>query len=192
MQLLEALLRSLPPVAYDPRADEIKKDYSAVIVPLQASVESADQILAEHNPATTQLSLPDWERVYSLPDPCAGLSSSIERRRADVVNKITARGNLAAEQMVAVAEQLGYSGASVREFTPGSCEDPCTTALYGLDEWRFVWALQVPQALLVEQASCASPCDVPLARWGNEPIFCAIARFKPAHTIGLVFFDTEL
>lgn len=192
MDIREALLRSLPPVSYDPSAGTVQAEFSAAAETLQAVLRSATQILVEHDPASTQLSLPDWERVYSLPDPCAGLSSSIERRRADVVNKITARGNLSASQMVAVAEQLGYDDAQVVEFGPATCADSCDEAAYEQETWRFVWALQVPQALLLERASCSSPCDVPLVRWGNEPIFCAIERFKPAHTLALVFFDEEL
>lgn len=192
MDILEALLRSLPPVSYDPVATTVQGECTAMAAPLQQVLRSADQILIEQDPAATQLSLPDWERNYSLPDPCAGLSSSIERRRADVVNKITARGNLSAGQMVAVAEQLGYTGAEVVEFGPATCASPCDVAVYDPDEWRFVWALRVPYALLIERATCASPCDVPLVRWGNEPIFCAIERFKPAHTLALVFFDEEL
>lgn len=192
MDILEVLLRSLPPVSYDPNASSVRDECVAMSAPLGDVLRSAAQILVEHDPASTQLSLPDWERNYSLPDPCAGLSSSIERRRADVVNKITARGNLSAGQMVAVAEQIGYAGASVREFRGATCEDPCDAGVYQDDDWRFVWALQVPQELLIEYATCASPCDVPLARWGNEPIFCAIERYKPAHTLALVFFNTEL
>lgn len=192
MDLLEALLRGLPPVSYDPQAPTVRAECTAMVEPLRVVLQSADQILVEQDPSTTQLSLPDWERVYSLPDPCAGLSSSIERRRADVVNKITARGNLSASQMVAVAEQLGYSGAQVVEFGPATCEDACDVAVYDRDAWRFVWALQMPQALFIEQATCASPCDVTLRRWGNEPIFCAVERFKPAHTMGLIFFDEDL
>lgn len=191
MNILEALLRSLPPVAYNALADSVKTEYSATSLPLDASLQSADQILVEHDPARTQLSLPDWERVYSLPDPCAGLSSSLERRRADVVNKITARGNLSAAQMASVAEQLGYVGATVVEFQAAICTGTCDQAVFQDEAWRFVWGLSVPQALLMEPANCLSPCDVPLRRWGNEPIFCAISRFKPAHTLGIVLFNEE-
>jgi uncharacterized protein YmfQ (DUF2313 family) len=192
MQLLEALLRSLPPGSYDPASEEIKKDYYASSLPLAASAQSTEQLLVEHDPAAAQISLPDWERNYSLPDPCAGLSSSIERRRADVVTKITARGNLSATQMISVAERLGYDGAQVNEFGAASCTGPCDAALYDEDDWRFVWAITVPQTLLIEYANCAGPCDSPLRRWGNEPIYCAISRYKPAHTLGLVFFNTEV
>jgi uncharacterized protein YmfQ (DUF2313 family) len=192
MDLTEALLRSLPLVSYDPQAQTIQDDAQATAAPLLDVLRSADQVRTEHNPAAAQLSLPDWERNYSLPDPCAGLSSSIERRRADVVNKVTARGNLSHAQMVAVAEQLGYTGASVHEFGPATCTGPCNSAIYSEDDWRFVWALNLPQALLIEQASCTSPCDVPLRRWSNEPIYCAIARYKPAQTLGLAFFNSEI
>lgn len=191
MRIQEALLHGLPPVSYNPLADTVQAEMAATAAPLDEALRSADQIMVEHDPARTQLSLPDWERVYSLPDPCAGLSSSLERRRADVVNKITARGNLSASQMVAVAEQLGYVGALVVEFQAATCTGTCDQATYQQEDWRFVWGLRVPQALLMEPANCLSPCDVPLRRWGNEPIFCAISRFKPAHTLGIVLFNEE-
>jgi len=192
MTLIEVILRSLPPVSYDPQAKSVQDEAQVMALPLGEALRSADQVKVEHDPAATQLSLPDWERNYSLPDPCAGLSSSIERRRADVVTKITARGNLSAAQMVAMAERLGYVGATVHEFGPATCTGPCYAGLYTEADWRFVWAISVPYTLRIEQATCTSPCDVPLRRWDNEPIYCAISRYKPAHTLGLVFFDSEI
>jgi len=189
MDIQEALLRSLPPVSYSPAAATVQAEMAATAAPLDEALHSADQIRVEHDPARTQLSLPDWERVYSLPDPCAGLSSSMERRRADVVSKITARGNLSAAQMVAVAEQLGYVGAVAIEFRAAVCDGACDQAAFDQADWRFVWGLKVPQTLLTEPANCASPCDSSLRRWGNEPIFCAISRYKPAHTLGIVIFN---
>jgi uncharacterized protein YmfQ (DUF2313 family) len=192
MDLIEALTRCLPPVSYDPQADTIKAELQSTAAPLTAALRSADQVRVEQDPAGAQLSVPDWERVYSLPDPCAGISSSIERRRADIVNKISARGNLSPAQMISVAEQIGYVGAEVHEFGPANCAGPSDQAIYEEADWRFVWALKVPQTLLIEQLSCTSPCDGPIRRWGNEPIFCAISRYKPAHTLGLVFFNQEI
>lgn len=192
MQILEGLLRSLPPVSYDTAAATIQAEFKAVSTPLEMVLQSANQVRVEHDPATTQLSLPDWERVYGLPDPCAGISSSVERRRADVVNKVAAHGSLAAAQMVQVAAQLGYTGAEVVEFSPTSCTSPCDVDVRSPDIWRFVWALRVDNSILVEHASCGSPCDVALARWGNEPLFCAIQRYKPAHTYGLILFGDEV
>ncbi len=192
MQMLEALLRSLPPVSYDAGVATVQDEFKAVSTPLERALQSADQVRVEHDPATAQLSLPDWERVFGLPDPCAGLSSSIERRRADVVSKVTAHSNLAAGQMIRVAEQLGYTGAEVVEATMTTCASPCDFPAYDPDIWRFVWGLRVDDTLLVEQANCGSPCDVALARWGNESLFCAIQRYKPAHTLGLILFGNEV
>ncbi len=187
MDIVDTLLQSLPPVAYDRQAPAVVAEMQAIAAPLAEAVAKADQILVEHDPATTQLSLPDWERVYSLPDPCAGLSSSVERRRADVITKITARGNLSAAQMIQVVAQHGYPGATVQEFAQMTCADPCDAAVYG-PNWQFVWAINVPNSLAIENMTCMSPCDSPLRRWGNEAIFCAMQRFKPAHTLALVNF----
>jgi uncharacterized protein YmfQ (DUF2313 family) len=187
MNIVETLLQSLPPVAYDRQAATVVAEMRAISAPLEAAVARADQILVEHDPATTQLSLPDWERVYGLPDPCAGLSSSIERRRADVITKITACGNLSTAQMIQVVEQHGYPGATVQDFAQMTCADSCDSAVYG-ENWQFVWQINVPQSLAIETMTCMSPCDTQLRRWGNEAIFCAMQRFKPAHTLALVNF----
>jgi uncharacterized protein YmfQ (DUF2313 family) len=192
MDILEGLLRSLPPGAYDTAAGSVQGEFQAVSAPLQTVLQGIDQVRVEHNPGTTQLALADWERVYGLPDPCAGLSSSIERRRADVVSKVTSHSNLAAAQMVQVAEHLGYTGAEVVEFAMSTCRAQCTAAVPAPDVWQFVWALRVTDTLLVEQANCGSTCDAPLARWGNEPLFCAMQRYKPAHTYGLILFGDEV
>jgi uncharacterized protein YmfQ (DUF2313 family) len=141
---------------------------------------------------TAQLALPDWERVLGLPDPCAGVTSSIERRRADVVSKFAALGNLAAEQIVSVAQRLGHASAQVEEFTGATCEGACDVKLYDPATWRFVWALRVAGEVLTEPANCGSPCDVAMARWGDEPLFCAIERYKPAHTVGLILYGDEV
>jgi uncharacterized protein YmfQ (DUF2313 family) len=192
MDTLNALLSSLPPVAYDPQAVTVRDEFRAVATPLERVLQQAAQLRVESDPATAQLGLPDWERVYGLPDPCAGLSSSIERRRADVVSKVNTVSNLAAAQMVALATSLGYTGAQVVEFEMSGCASACNAEVYGPETWRFVWALRVNDTLLVEQANCGSPCDVAMARWGNEPLFCAIQRYKPAHTYGLILFGNEV
>jgi uncharacterized protein YmfQ (DUF2313 family) len=188
MDLLEGLLRSLPPVAYDAATTAVQGEFQAVAKPLELALQGADQVQVEHDPATTQMALADWERVCGLPDPCAGMSSSIERRRADVVSKVTAHSNLAAAQMVQVADHLGYTGAEVVEFEMTTCRAQCTAAVLAPDVWQFVWALRVIDTLLVETANCGSTCDVALTRWGNEPLFCAVERYKPAHTYGLILF----
>jgi uncharacterized protein YmfQ (DUF2313 family) len=192
MQILEALLRSLPPVSYDPAAATVQAEFKAVEAPLQGVANRAAQLRVEHEPATAQLALPDWERVLGLPDPCAGLTSSFERRRADVVSKFTALGSLAAEQLVSVAQRLGHASAQVEEFSGASCDSACDVKVYDPATWRFVWALRVAGDVQVEAANCGSPCDVVLARWGDEPLFCAIERYKPAHTVGLILYGDEV
>lgn len=187
MDIVDVLLASLPPVSYDPQAPSIQAEAAAAAAPLDAALRLADQLLIEQDPARTQLALADWERVYALPDPCAGLSSSVERRRADVLTKLKTTSNLSALQMQTVAEQLGYVGARVREYGQYTCQGPCEGNLYDAS-WRFVWAMDVPNTLAIEQMTCESVCEAPLRRWGNESIFCAIERFKPAHTKALVNF----
>lgn len=190
--LLDTYLASLPPVSYDPQAQEQRAQAQAVVDVATDVATAAARLLVEVDPSTTQLALPDWERNFGLPDPCAGLASSIERRRADVIAKMLARQNLSALQMEQIAERLGYVGARVVELGPMTCMDPCDGAVFDEDGWRFAWGLRLQQPLHIEHANCMSPCNVPLRSWGNEPILCALARYKPAHTIALAaFFEGE-
>lgn len=191
MNVRDAYLSALPPVSYDPTTPGQVREATAAADVLDMVLRLAQQLLIEQDPSTTGVALPDWERNYGLPDPCAGISSTIERRRGDVIAKMLARQNLSAQQMVQIAERLGYVGARVVEFSPMTCMDPCDGAVFDEDGWRFAWGLRLQQPLHIEHANCMSPCNVPLRSWGNEPILCALARYKPAHTIALAFFEGE-
>jgi uncharacterized protein YmfQ (DUF2313 family) len=63
--LLKALL---PPVSYDVNGQNLSAELGAEGNALDRVLLNADQILLESDPRTTVLMLPDWERVYGLPD----------------------------------------------------------------------------------------------------------------------------
>lgn len=190
MELLDAYLASLPPVSYDLRATGVQREAAAIIELLRQALRDVERLRAEQDPAATAEAITDWESTYGLPDPCAGASSTLDRRRADLVNKMRASLNLSRAQMVAIAEQLGYTGVRLVEFGPASCTGPCDQPLYD-DGWKWVWAISVAEALRTHWATCTGPSNQPLRRWGNEPLYCALSRHKPAHTLALARFRGE-
>lgn len=144
----------------------------------------ADQLIDEADPRTTYELLADWERVTGLPGTCAllaGIDFTVEQRRAALVTKLTERGGQSRAYFIAMAADLGYLGAAIEEYRPMTCNDTCNDALWSDDD-RFAWTLQLPSDGGIFLATCNSPCDSPLAAWGNDQLECAINEDKPAHT----------
>jgi uncharacterized protein YmfQ (DUF2313 family) len=187
--ILESLINGLPPIAYDPRAPLLGAELASTASVLETVLKSADQLLVEQDPAATVIGLPDWERNYRLPDACAGTQSSIERRHKDLVQRVVAQGDLSEPYMLSIADRMGYPGASITRFGLATCTGPCDQQVNGPD-WKWVWRLNVSYVVAIEVATCVSPCNVRLRRWGNEALECAINRAKPAHTLALFSYLT--
>lgn len=140
-----------------------------------------DALINEADPRTTSELLPDWERVAGLPDPCVTADQTVEQRRAALVSKLTLLGGQSRAYYIAIAEGLGYPGATIDEYRPMNCNDNCNDALYSQAD-RFAWQINLPSDGGIFVANCNSPCDSPLQAWGDEAIECRISRYKPAHT----------
>lgn len=185
MNTQDALIACLPPVSYDPAAPGVQLEASAAAAPLDDVIDSAGNLLLEHQPDRTALLLGDWERNYSLPDACiGGAGASADARRLNLMLRIRGRGNLSIPYMLALAETLGYPGCTITEYGGMTCMDPCDSAVNG-EDFIGVWRLNVPVATGIFTATCESPCDVQLRRWGNTQLECVIVRHKPAHSIAL-------
>lgn len=140
------------------------------------------------HPATTTDYLERWEEVAGLPDNCSGaLRGSINERRTDLLAKLASIGGQSPAYFVAVAKAQGYT-IRIQEFEPfrvgiNSCADP----IYD-EEWAHAWAVLAPSST-VHHFTCNTPCNMPLAWWGNEALECRIRQLKPAHTSVLFFYD---
>lgn len=178
----EALITCLPPQAYDRTAPGVLAEVATAAKVLDGAINLADVILSEHQPGKTALALQDWERNYGLPDDCAGgLSATEAARRASLLERISARGDLSRAYFIAQAERLGYPGCTITEYGPMSCADPCDSYLNS-PEFIGLWKLNVPMSTAVLVMTCEATCDSPLASWGNEQMECVINRRKPATT----------
>lgn len=140
-----------------------------------------DALLNEADPRTTSEMLVDWERVAGLPDPCVTEDQTVEQRRAALVTKLTLLGGQSRAYYIDIAAGLGYADATIDEYRPMTCNDDCNDALNSFDD-RFTWQINLPAEGGIFLANCQSPCNSPLAAWGDEAIECRINRYKPAHT----------
>jgi uncharacterized protein YmfQ (DUF2313 family) len=175
----------LPPVAYDRRAPRITAEVEAVGARLDAFNAEADSLQREIDPRTASALLPDWERVYGLPDECRGAADMVADRRARLAAKVAETGGLSKSYFIGIATALGYQNVTIDRFRPTTCEASCEAAL--MDEaWRAAWRINVPgQQDIYRAASCESVCEEPLDAYKQGPLECLIDRLKPADSIAL-------
>jgi len=141
----------------------------------------AGNLLDEVDPRTALEMLAEWERVCGLPDSCAPLGETIQRRRAAVVARLTARGGQSPAYYVALAAALGYA-VEIEEFRPFRCgESGAGDALYD-DDAVHAWRVVAPATTVTYFGAGVSGAGEPLAGWGNAALECAIRRHAPAHT----------
>jgi uncharacterized protein YmfQ (DUF2313 family) len=147
----------------------------------------AQQLIVEADPRTTSELLSDWERVAGLPDRCAGLSPSIQLRRASLVEKLTAVGGQSAAYLISVAAKVGYA-VTITEYQVARVGiSKAGDALNG-QSWAFAFQVHAPATTITQARVGQSSAGDPLASWGNALLQCVIGRRAPAHTIPIYNF----
>lgn len=185
MNTRDALVECLPATAYSRSAPGVLAEATSAALVIDGAIGLVDVVIAEQQPDQTVLALPDWERNYALPDACiGGLAATESARRSNLIDRIAGRGNLSRSFFIDQATGIGYPGCTVTELGPMTCEDPCDSAVNGLD-FVGVWRLNVPVSTAIVEMTCESPCDTALRSWGNTQLECVINRRKPANTVAL-------
>jgi uncharacterized protein YmfQ (DUF2313 family) len=142
----------------------------------------AANLLIEANPATTLELLPEWEETLGLPDPCAGISPTIQQRRAQVVARFSNSGGQSIPYFINFAASLGYA-VTTKEFAPFRCgQSYCGDALGG-EEWAYTWAIVAPLNTVIYFYAGRSAAGEALGVWQNTVLECELRQVKPAHTI---------
>lgn len=147
----------------------------------------ANDLLVDAFPASTEELLPEWEETVGLPDPCAGLSPTIDQRRAQVVARFIASGGQSVAYFTAVAEALGYS-ITITQFAPFRFGARFGEPLCG-DAWANVWQVNAPTFSIDYFQFGSSGFGEPFAYWSNNVLQCELNRLKPAHTLLLFSYD---
>ena len=132
---------------------------------------SAMNLLLEMFPDTATLMLADWERVYGLPDPCTGALTSLQARRAALLDRYRGKSSQNMSFYIALAESLGFTV---------TIDEAQGTA--GTDDWAFKWYVNAPETTITYFRAGQSTAGEPLASWGNTLLECAFNRRKQAHT----------
>jgi len=151
----------------------------------------ANELLVDGFPATAYELLPDWESSLGLPDPCAGAAPTIQQRRAQVVARFSNSGGQSIAYFEDFAAALGYE-VSIQNFAPARAgQSRCGDADYGRD-WAFAWAVDLPLSNVVHARASQSAAGEPLSSWGNDVLQCEFGATKPAHSILIFRYLTEI
>ena len=142
-------------------------------------------LLPESSPCLSIELLPDWERVYGLPDPCLGdLPQTIQERRLALCAKSSSVGGQSRNYFEALAASLGYE-IEITEYRPFVCGlSQCGVNQLGGPELRWLWRVAVPGARVTWFRFGLSELGIdPLAKISRaEDLECRLEALKPAHT----------
>jgi len=147
----------------------------------------------EGDPRRAYETLAEWERAFSLPDPCVPSPLTLPERRQALVNKMTSEGGQSRAFFIAVAAALGYQ-ITITEYLPfqfGLSSFGGSHGAFQGPQARFFWTVTIPDLRFTRFRFGASSFgrDSFLSIVRAEDIECVFSRWKPAHTI--VLFDYQ-
>jgi uncharacterized protein YmfQ (DUF2313 family) len=139
-------------------------------------------LLAESYPCGAVETLPDWERITGLPDPCTGALPTMELRQMAVCARLRAGGDPSIAYFIGLAEVLGYT-ITIEEFTPFAVSRNRVGERLSGEEWRFVWCVTVSGPPIGYFRASENRVGDRLRF--NDPtlLMCVLNAYKPAHTI---------
>lgn len=171
------------------RTSTLYQKYSAIAQELERIDLRGAQLIEESDPRTALEMIEDWERALGIPDECTPPANTLERRRADIVARLTQQGSLSRQFLIDFALNLGFI-ITIDEFRPfragfSHAGDPLTNG-----DWVYTFQVNAPIETIKYFSAGISQAGDPLASWGNEFLECAINKRKPAETIALFAYGT--
>ena len=178
------LLRTLLPPGAAWRAEigsSLRKLLTGLAGELARVNTRADDLLREADPNQTLELLPDWERVYGLPDSCSKEAGTIADRRQQLLYKVAAAGGQSRAYFIEICRQFGYT-VTITEYGPfqagrSSAGDPCCD-----DTWRHYWEVNASEFLVTYFEAGKSGAGDAIRTWSNDVLECIVGKKKPAHT----------
>jgi uncharacterized protein YmfQ (DUF2313 family) len=137
-------------------------------------------LLREMDPRSTLEFLSVWEKFAGLPDECSLVQGTTSERRQAVVSKLTAVGHASIQYYLDLAAALGYSDATITEFSAARFRRRRFGQRYGKKEWEFTWQLNIP-SVRITKARFGDRFGTRFKQGGNTILECRILKLKAAH-----------
>lgn len=156
--------------------------------------ERALALVRESLPTTSFELLPDWERVFRLPDECTSNQSlTIEQRRQRISQLLTTRGGQNKNFYKQLAANFGFDIGviDVSDQPPfragqGRAGDRITNGT-----WRYAFVIQAPADSIIKFRAGKSSAGDRLLLVQNSVLQCLIDKYKPAHTVAIFSFKNS-
>lgn len=183
--ILQSLIKKLPTgFALGQRGQVLDAILSAVATVLHDAEVSAERMMEEIDPRTSQALLSDFERVLG-PDPCGRDQGNVtvEQRRRLAHQRWTARGGQSIPYMISTARKLGVE-VTIEEFWPSRAGGLRAGQRLRPEGSQFVWRVNIPGLLtVVNFRAGVSRAGHRLGSFQISAIECELRRIKPAHTL---------
>lgn len=131
--------------------------------------------------------LPEWEESLGLPDPCAGLSPTIQLRQQQVEARFIAGGGQSQTFFITLASTLGYT-ITITQFTASHFGQQFGNPFCNAT-WNNVWQVNAPTFTVEHFSFGLSGMGEFFSSFGNTVLQCEIARLAPAQTTVLFSFS---
>lgn len=133
----------MPAAAYDTAAPQITAQLSAEGNQLDAVESGIAALLLEIDPRTAVQLLPDWERVYGLPDSGLITATTVAERQVRLASKVMQTGGLSKAYFQSLLEQAGYAVVidEPRGFFAGT--NVCGDRLYDPNAVTWYWRVRL-------------------------------------------------
>jgi len=138
-------------------------------------------LLNEFLPNLTFDLLEEWEQSVGLPDACTDLGSTIQQRRAAVVNKVVSRLDTNSDTYVRIGREFGIEITVDEHDQARAANDSALDTSGG--RWRNVWWVTIPTATPPRRFDVLSDVNTPLlVVERNTELECRLRSASPAHS----------
>ncbi len=138
-------------------------------------------LLNELLPNLTFDLLTEWEQSVGLPDDCTDLGSTIQQRRAAVVNKVVSRLDTNTATYERIGSEFGVDITVDEHDQTRAATDSVMDTSGG--RWRHVWWVTIPTRSPPRRFDMLSHVSTPLLTVErNVELECRLRAASPAHT----------
>lgn len=151
-------------------------------------------LVEEADPQTARETLADWEENLGLPDECTvNTATTLQERRAAVVEKYVTKGNQSVARFYEMAEDMGYA-VTITEHRPFVCGiSRCGASgdvLNGGHDVRFVWTVKVHGPRLTRFRCGVSALPERLLKITRAAdLECRLRKSSYAHTLPVMNYE---
>ncbi|MFV0421625.1 YmfQ family protein, partial [Oleidesulfovibrio sp.] len=166
MSHIRLLQHLLPPTSYSPEAPRLRAELHAEGNALDAALAASVRAVMGIDPFRAQEWLPDWERVYGLPDACSHPDTTLQERIMALAIAVQEQAGLSRAWFTRLAMLLGYK-VVVHEYPP-FCAGSHAGDMLTNGDWQWAWGVAAPAITERRFSAGRSATGEALSTWGDH------------------------